>query len=296
MSARRVPGAALALQALLVLTVASCTDTGRSFVEVPLHLSGTRLAPPLVAKGGVEVRLDSARLAFGPLVLCAGTSAGELCETALLEQLETSVIDALDPVPRRAGSLVGVTGTARSYMYDLGLSSQLTRTEPAVLAAAAELGGNSLVIEGSFQTAGVTVPFLAQLPVQQTGDTERGVPVIRKSPSEDFSHEVTTAKTALLIRFDPGAWLGNVDFRDYLEEATCLPDGPSTVCAEQTELSCDASGEVVSSRDCQAEGEVCLRGRGCTSRLTLQPEEKAYRSLRNALLTSRPHFTWGEVP
>ena len=82
--------------------------------------------------GDVSVTIDRADLAFGPLYLCAGATAGDLCDTARFEWLDSAVVDTTLSDPVKVGELSGVTGTVRSWMYDLGLSSQLTREAPFI--------------------------------------------------------------------------------------------------------------------------------------------------------------------
>jgi hypothetical protein len=203
---------------LAALFASGCLDTGQERIEVPLFVAGTDVSEPITAEGGVRVTIDRAELAFGPLYLCAGATAGDLCDTARLEWLETTVVDTASPERVRAGTLRGVSGPVRSWMYDLGFSSQLTGEEPFVLDAARALGDASFVLEGRADVAGVELAFSASLPVQQTDTTELGVPVVRKSTSEAFYRDVTADEPGLVVRFDPGAWLRSVDFRPYVEE------------------------------------------------------------------------------
>jgi hypothetical protein len=280
-----------------VLALSACVDTGQARVAVPLYLAGSDLAAPLSAAGGSELTLDSAELAFGPLYLCAGNTAGELCDTARLEWLESRVIDLTRATPERAGELTGVSGTVRSFMYDLGISSQLTRDQPYTLQAARELDGASFRVSGSAEIAGVSVPFRAELAIQQTEGTEPGVPVIRKSSSERFAHDVAPDEPGLLIRFDAASWLRSIDLRGYLEDSTCSPDGPTRVCAGQVEQRCASDGSVEATRDCSALGQVCLAAQGCAPELSFEPDSEPFRALRNGLLSGgRPTFEWGFVP
>jgi hypothetical protein len=216
--------------ALAVMTAVACgcADTGQERVTVPLFVAGTEIEQPIAATGNVQVVLERADLAFGPLVLCAGATAGDLCETARLEWLDTIVVDAISEQPVRAGDLSGVSGAVRSYMFDLGISSQLTRLEPYVLDAAAALDGASVVVAGTARIEAVAITFRAAVPIRQTDETELGVPVIRKSTHEPFSHVVGPDEPGLVVRFDPAPWIRSVDFRPYLELA------PGTACSACT--------------------------------------------------------------
>lgn len=278
------------------LWTSACADTGQDHTSVPLYVAGVDMSEPFVAASNVLVSIDRADMAFGPLYLCAGTTAGDLCETARLEWLETVVIDTTTSVPTLAGELSGVTGTVLSWMYDLGISSQLTRSEPYVLEAARTLGDTSFVLEGRAMVDGIEVPFTASVPIQQTEDTELGVPVVRKSNSESFFRDVQSGESGLLVRFDPKAWVSGIDFTPYVGRETCTDEGPTTVCDGALERACDGAIER-STRDCAALGEVCVATQGCVRRLVIQEQTEAFRVLRNSLLSGeRPSFNWDYVP
>lgn len=246
--------AALAL--LTAVGAVGCADVGQSQVELPLYVSGSELERPLTAVGEVVLTIDRAELAFGPLYLCAGAQAGELCDTARLEWLGSVRIDLTEPEPKRAGSLSGTTGTVRSWMYDLGISSQLTHNEPFVLDAAQELGGASLVVEGRASQEGSELPFAAAVVVQQGADVEHGVPVVRKGSADVFDHDVSGSEPGLWVQFDASAWLGSIDLRSAIAENPCATEG-----------TCE--------------------------RLRLEPDSVAYRGLHNAVVSGRhPQLSW----
>jgi hypothetical protein len=272
--------------------MSGCADSSQTRVQVPLEVHGTAPTGPLLSLGAVPVTLTRADLAFGPLYMCAGAQAGELCETARVEWLDTVVVDALDPLPQPAGDLYGVSGVVQSWMFDLGISAQLTRDDPFVLEAAESLGGHSLVLEGSALVSGVTLPFVAEVAVQQTDATELGVPVVRKSSSDPFNEDVSGAERALQVRFDPATWLAGVDLRPYVQFATCAPAQEGVLCDGLLEWTCDAGG-ANTSRDCAALGQVCVAGEGCADHVVIAPGSEASRALRNALVAgARPTFTW----
>lgn len=248
---RTLAGIALAL-------LVGCADTGRDEVRVPLYLAGTDVSEPFTSDGGVEIMLTRADLAFGPLYLCAGFQAGELCDTARLEWLDAAVVNAADAEPRLSGELTGASGFVLSYMYDLGLPSLLTRESPLVMPAAEELGGVSLRIEGIADVAGTKLPFGAGVPIRQALETELGVPVVRKGEKERFEHEVNAGEQGLLVRFDPRPWIRNVDFSG---------------------LAGDSAGA------------------GEAEWLEIVPDTQGFLAIRNALLAEeRPHFEWGFAP
>ncbi len=278
--------------ALVCAHLTACAETSQERVQIPLEVTGTAPAGTVLSLGDVPVTLTRADLAFGPLYLCAGTQAGELCETARLEWLDSVVVDALDAAPQPAGDLYGVSGVVQSWMYDLAISAQLTQREPVVLEAAEALGGHSLVLEGTAEVGGITLPFVAEVPVQQSSATELGVPVVRKSPSDAFFHDVSGAEQALRMCFDPATWLAGVDLRPYVEFETCAPAQDGVVCDGRVEWTCTA-GEAPVSRDCSATGDVCIAGRGCAERVVIEPSSEAFRALRLALTAgARPEFMW----
>jgi hypothetical protein len=252
--ARNLPRSALVL--LGVFALAGCAEAGQSQVDVPLYVSGSQLEGPVAAVGGVTLTIDRAELAFGPLFLCAGAQAGELCDTARLEWLGSVRISLNEPERKRAGTLSGTTGSVRSWMYDLGISSQLTHNEPFVLAAADELGGASLVVEGRASQGGPEVPFVVAVVVQQGAEVERGVPVVRKGSGDVFNHDVTGGESGLWVRFDASAWLGSMDWRSKLAERACATDA-------------------------------------CSEPIRLEPNDVAYRGLHNAVVSGRhPELSW----
>lgn len=238
MGARR--RAATPLLLLWSLAAAGCADTGQARIEVPLQLQGTELVEPFEASAGWQVELLVAELAFGPLYLCAGASAGELCDTARAEFLDSARLDALDPDPFDAGVLDAVTGPVRSYMYDMGLSSVLTAEAPLLTSAARELGGRSLRLEGVARSAGATLPFLAELTIEQTSQTERGVAVIRSASGSGFAHTLVEGDRGLRVRYDARTFFASVDFDALLAGADCSDDGSGALECEPVEVAADS--------------------------------------------------------
>ena len=287
------PGLVLGLS----LASAACVDVGREAVEVPLYAGGSEIDEAIPGKAGATIELDRAELAFGPLYLCAGVEAGELCETARLEWLEAEIVDVLEPAPSELGTLSGTDGRVRSWMYDLGIVSLLTKPEPTVLPAAEQLGDTSLVLEGRAILDGLTIPFAASVAIQQEEETELGVPVVRKSSTEVFDHEILLGEPGLLIRFDPRPWVAEIDFAAVLEDQSCEPGGPPIVCADQLEQSCAADGTVTDTRDCGTLGQICVRDLGCVELVEFAPDSQGYRAIRNQVVAGpRPSFEWGFEP
>jgi hypothetical protein len=127
---------------------------------------------------------------------------------------------------------------------------------------AAELGGASRRLEGSAELEGVTIGFVAGIPIQQDADVERGVPVIRKRTDEVFDHDVLPDEPGLLLGFDPRSFVEDVDFAEFLEE----------------------------------HGSECAEAGGCDEPLEVAADSRTFRGIRNAVLGARPSFTWGYTP
>lgn len=280
---------------LVAACAAGCSDTGQQPTSVSLFVAGSETIGDVVAIGDVSITVERADLAFGPLYLCGGTSAGDLCDTARLEWLDTVVVNALDGTPTPAGELSGFTGPVRSWMYDLGISSQLTRSAPFVLNAAHSLGDASLVLEGYAIVNDIELPFAVAVPIEQTDATELGIPVVRKSTSDAFFQEVNGDESSLLVQFDATTWVQNMDLRPYVTNDNCLEEGPALTCDGTLEKACDGATEL-SNRDCAESGEVCIPGRGCAAQLTIERDSEAYRGVRNSLVSgARPFFEWNAL-
>ncbi|MFK8000727.1 MAG: hypothetical protein AB8H86_14100 [Polyangiales bacterium] len=278
-------GASLLLASLSL----GCIDTGAEPVSIPLSVAGTA-SEGIIARRGVPVTLERADLAFGPLTLCAGFQAGDNCDSALAEWRDSVVIDALDPAAMPVGALDGVGGSARSYMYDLGFVSLLTTSDPLSLPAAEALGGASYVLEGSAEVDGVTIPFSARAVLSQSATVERGIPIIRSGPGEAFARELDETSEPLTLRFDPAAWVSDIDFGALVQSRSCTTD-VDVVCDGQLEHECALDGSVASTRECTANGEVCQPGVGCVERIELAPGSQALSAIRTALLSqTRPAF------
>lgn len=197
---------------LLMLGLVGCAENASVAIALPLQVAGTTIDAPFDGRDGWQVSLSRADVAFGPLYLCSGAQAGELCDTARAEWLGSAVIDALDDTPRRAGALEGTSGVARSWMYDHGIHSLYTQPEPVVLDAAQALDGHSLIIEGTATRDATTVSFRARIAIRQEEETEIGIPVVRKSTSDVFEHDIRGDEAYLEVRFDARPWLSDVDF------------------------------------------------------------------------------------
>lgn len=275
----------------LCLGLSACVDTGQGQVQRVLQVAGSS-PEPMQLPSGTQLVLSQARLAFGPFYLCAGASAGDLCDTARAEWLGSVVVDTLNPAIQEVGMLDGVSGSVQSWMYDLGISSQLSRSEPFELEAAKALGGNSVRMVGSAFVDGKELPFGVSVAVKQNSKTELGVPVVRKSSSEQFSLDAGAESGTLLIRFNPSAWVQGLDFRSYIQEVSCNADAAPVICNGDIELQC-AKGQERASRDCRAQGMICQADLGCVQRIEIASDSDNYRAIRTALLSGvRPTMEW----
>jgi hypothetical protein len=148
------------------------------------------------------------------------------------------------------------------------------------------------VIKGRALVDEIELPFSASIPVQQTDDTELGVPVVRKSLSDQFFRDVTIDERGLTIRFDPADWIRNLDLSAYVGRQSCTTDGPPIACDGTQEYTCEDE-MTTSQRDCADLNQVCLPQQGCADMLEITSESQQYRALRNAILSGvRPSFTW----
>lgn len=273
--------------------VTACTADAQKQVSIPLIATSSGLQAPIQASGGVTLQINKAQLAFGPLYLCAGYNAGDHCDLARLEWLDSIVLDLQRPNTVTLGQLDGVDGTVRSWMYDMGISSQLTDKNPVMLKAAKTLNGNSVVIEGTATHNNRSLPFVANIVVSQYEKTEFGIPVVRKRIDERFEHRVTGDEGALQLSFDPRLWLEGLDLSPYFADQSCAPDAPSILCQGSVQLQCSQDGQEMGRKDCAAQGMVCQSKRGCVSAIEFMTDSKTYRELLFSIITEhRAQFRW----
>jgi hypothetical protein len=295
--AAKIPGALQGLALVACVCWFGCLEASQEPVSFPLYLAGSEIEGAFGGRDEWQIELERAHLAFGPLYLCPGHRAGASCDTARAEYLDSALIDLLDPEPSRAGTMVGVSGAVRSWMYDLGLPSLLTADVPLVLEAARMLDGHSMVMVGRAFRPGLEVPFVAEIALQREPDTEQGLPLVRKGGSDVFFHEITGSEDALSMHFDPRPWLAQVDFDAFTEVATCGESDRTLVCSGSVERHCAADGSVESERDCAERDEICVPDHGCMSHARFEVGGQAWRAVRNALTSgARPQFVWRTNP
>lgn len=288
---------------LPLLGIFGCIDTGLDATEVALSVQGTR-RDVIVLDNGDELRLDAASLAFGPLYLCPGFQAGELCETAQASFVDSVLVDVHSDAVQEAGAMKAFTGSVASYMYDLGFSSLLTDRQSVANEAAQALGGHSFVARGEMRRADKVLPFAVEVVVRLEGEassTFQGAPMVRSCSSRSAGcvdglapHELRRDANALTLRFDADPWFQGIALDAFFVERDCAPDGPPMVCQGDVAQRCAPDGTVLTSTVCD-DGLVCVEGDGCTAAVTWPVDGAAARALQtNLQLRGRPAFLWDE--
>lgn len=208
------------LVALGALAVSGCGEAPQDEHSIEL-VARAREPGVVILADGTEVTLTRAEVAFGPLYLCPGTTAGEACDAARLEWRDSAVVELLDAADQPLGEVSGVTGGVNSWMFDYGVTSLLGKDEALVSPAAAELGGVSLRLEGTALVNGTAVTFSLAALASQGADVEQGVQVVRSSSSDDFDYEVTLETAEVRVEFDVSPWLLALDGSDFCPENAC---------------------------------------------------------------------------
>lgn len=187
---------------MLALVSACVPDTGRDIVAVMLSATGTADEPVVI--DGFTVSLDRADVAVGPLYFCATDVPDfDSCESALFEQVDPFVVDALAPSTAVIGAMDGTTGEVRTAFFDYGIAWYLTAAEPT--AGPAELAGHSAIFEGTATRGADVVRFVAAIDVVPIG---RGLISVKAVPA---AFDVRGGET-VDVRIDAGAILATVDF------------------------------------------------------------------------------------
>jgi|GEM_PF-626457 len=286
--------ARLVSAALASLVALACAPSNQEAVTLRLLATGSDVPPLLSVSPTTELELESAQLAFGPFYLCASKTAGELCDTARAEWLNSQIIDLLDQREQSLGQLAGVSGSVASYMFDLGISSLLTHDDPVQLEAALTLGGASLALTGRALIEGQSVPFRLNLPISQTGAENVGIPVVLSSAGALTEHALTNSDESLSLQFSLEPWLEGIDLSPYVEDKSCAEAERIQVCAGTVAQTC-ADGEPVSTEDCSASEQVCLTAQGCVDELDLPVDSSAAKSIYSRIVTGPgPSFTWNQ--
>lgn len=226
--------------------LSGCVDVGQESIELELSARGVAL-DAIDGRDGYTITLTRADLAFGPLYLCASHVAGDLCETARAQWLDSAVVDALDPDARTLGQLEGLTGTVQSLMYDAGFAFPLASASPTETEAGAALA-TSIALEGIAGNGQRELRFSARVA------TEPRSPGRSLASGQLEAHRLSRGDRVELT-FDATAWVVNIDF-DALFDA-----------AAQVDADADGSSEV------EVEVEVA-------------PNTQAYRAVHHGFVTN----------
>jgi len=189
--------------AIVALVVPACVDSAQDYVAIDLLGAGTPASE--VSLTDATIALDEARVAFGPLYLCATESAEpDLCSTDVAEFLGTKVVDALASRETSRGTLRATTETVRSGFFDYGISWLLTETYTRVDEGAAD--GHSALLRGHAERSdGSTLSFEARIDVKPLSTGARAVTGLRTRQT------ITEDTQRLVVRFDPSRWLERID-------------------------------------------------------------------------------------
>ncbi|MDD9942271.1 MAG: hypothetical protein OXU20_14590 [Myxococcales bacterium] len=202
--------------------LAGCIDVGQERVQFDVHVAG-RALDEIEARHGWTVELSRADLAFGPLFLCASTTAGDLCEPARAEWLDSVVVDTLDPASKTAGMGVGLEGEVRSFMYELGATWPLAQPQPQPTTAGEALDEHALKLAGVARREGREVHFEAEVAV--AANTAGRTVASGQLDAQRLGADVTT----LRARFDPERFVAQIDFDELAgtqEAEAADQDGP----------------------------------------------------------------------
>lgn len=257
-----------------------CVASPTEQTSLKLELAGTSMEPVSLDDQS-ELIVRQAEVAFGPLYLCSGRQAGQLCDSALLEWRSSAVIDALDPNPKQTGTISGLTGTVRSYMFDFGFASTLARSEPVALNAVDDLGGYSARFSGEVEQGGVTIPFSLSVLIVQSQATEPGTTVVSRSSTSELT--IFPQSRKLSMRFDALPWMQSLRAADFFQNSSCDAKNQIT-CDGQVEQRCDSSGTLVEASDCSAKGLVCVPDQGCQTEVTFSANSRAYRAVVQSMV------------
>jgi hypothetical protein len=187
--------------------VAACGDTGQRRIAFPITVEGT--AAESIVVGGYEVVVEEARVAFGPVYLCATAIAGlENCSEAIAEHLGTTSFDALSVEPVMMGQMHALVGTTvLSGMWDYGRSWRLSERAPRPSPDAVD-GAHSAILVVRTSRDGVTRRYRMVLDVD--GGTQPSGSTAARARLAD--HLLVHDEPGLRVRFDPTLWASMIDY------------------------------------------------------------------------------------
>ena len=197
------------LAVTMALSLVACGETGQARIEIPLAVVGTRAEPITVGDWDVTVR--EARVAFGPVYLCASQNAGlDACAQAAAEHLGATGFDALSDTPTPMGTLTAISGlTVLSGMWDYARSWRLSETAPHPLPGAID-GAHSavLTIAATRRADGLERSYRFVLDVDGAGQPSGSTATRARLDA----HTLSARDTGLLVRFDPNLWASMLDY------------------------------------------------------------------------------------
>ncbi len=188
----------LSLSVGLLLTLLGCGVASQYEVTLPLVFVPSSQS----ASRDSGYEFDEFKMVFGPLVFCAADRPGETCDEARLEWRDAKVLDLLATERTHIGLLEGYTGLIRSYMYDLGLTSVMTSSEPRAHAAIEELNGSSVVFRGTFYESEHALPFEFNSPLSRSPELPLGVSLVHSAIGQLGQHDLSVGSKTVELRAD----------------------------------------------------------------------------------------------
>jgi hypothetical protein len=186
------------------LLCGGCGSTGQERVSYPAYVVGADASSFSVGDWAVELTMG--QIAFGPLYLCAATTAStELCQTAIQELRSTHDLDVLETGMQALGDVHGSDAEVRSALYDFGITWLPTQESPTVVDSSLARG-HSAHFEGVATRGGLSVPFAIDVDIAPQFRGSHAVEGQRFTPGRYADHHV------LLLHVDASAWWQQVDF------------------------------------------------------------------------------------
>ncbi|HVO32028.1 MAG TPA: hypothetical protein VMV18_14885 [bacterium] len=189
----------------ITLLLTGCGGTtAQRFVNIPAFAGGT--AASAVTAGAWQVTLTKAQVAFGPAYFCPIVGGSEeSCSLAVVEVLDVTAVDALDPSPQSLGNMDGVTGTVLSATYDYGITWFQTQQHPA--ASPNAIHGHSAHFEGTATKGAQTILFSADLDLPPQAIGTQAV------NNQSVSSAVISAATSRFdVTMNPSRWWQAANF------------------------------------------------------------------------------------
>ncbi len=195
------------------VTLTGCAlETGADELALPVIAGGSEARETLILESadGWSLDIEEARVAFGALYLCASEMAGDFCEVARGEMLETIVIDGL-AAPEEVATLFVESADVRSLMFDLGIRHELRETDPVTLSPLPE--GASVLLRGNASREDRVEPFEFAFRIEPL---QAGTTTVRRS----METHTPAATDQLLVELNLANLVREMRFSPYLEAGT----------------------------------------------------------------------------